>query len=261
MDSIVNIVFVAFSLGLVTNLHCIGMCGPIAMALPLNRKSKLTIAGGITSYSLGRSFGYTLMGVLVGIIGLSAAMLGALQWLSIISGILIIFFAWGAYYKGRGKSTWFNKMVMRTMSKFLKGKPAKTPKLIGIGFINAFLPCGMVYIALISALNAGSIQNSMIYMFFFGIGTLPGFIFLGVLKDYFARINFFNRKLVLASLVSVVGVFMILRGLNLGIPYISPKMEMMMSNEKENSSHQPKVEAKMSCCSSKDEDSCDDNEH
>ncbi|HLW29410.1 MAG TPA: sulfite exporter TauE/SafE family protein [Brumimicrobium sp.] len=262
MDSIINIVFVAFSLGLVTNLHCIGMCGPIAMALPLNRTSKLSITGGITSYSLGRSLGYTLMGVIVGVIGLSASMLGVLQWLSIISGVLIIFFAWGAYYKGKGKSTWFNKVVMRTMSKFLKGKPAGTPKLVGIGFINAFLPCGMVYIALISALNAGSVQNSMIYMFFFGVGTLPGFIFIGILKDFFAKVNFFNRKLVLASLISLVGVFMILRGLNLDIPMISPKMEKVISkNGESSSSDHPKIEAKMSCCSSKNEDTCEEEGH
>lgn len=256
MGSIVEIVVLAFSLGLVTNLHCIGMCGPIAMALPLNRSSKLKVAGGITSYSLGRSLGYTSMGVIVGLIGLSASLLGALQWLSILSGILIIAFAWGAYYKGKGKSSWFNKMVMKTMSKFLKGKPAGTPKLLGIGFINAFLPCGMVYVALISALNAGSIQNSMIYMFFFGLGTLPGFIFLGVLKDFFARASFFNRKFVLASLISVVGLFMVLRGLNLGIPYVSPKIEMMMAKGEDESIENPKMEAKMSCCSVDEE--CED---
>src|SRR5690554_968762 len=258
MDSLIGIVFYSLSLGLATSLHCIGMCGPIAMALPLNRASKLTVAGGITSYSIGRSLGYTLMGVVVGIIGLSAAMLGALQWLSIVSGILIIFFAWGAYYKTGLKSTWINKKVMRAMSKFLKGKPAGATKLLGIGFINAFLPCGMVYVALSSALGTGSVQNAMLFMFFFGIGTLPGFLFLGVLKDFFSRINFFNRKLVLASLISLVGLFMILRGMNLGIPFISPKMEMMMSKANDDQSDAPKIEAKMSCCSSNDEDSCEE---
>lgn len=257
MDSLVQIIVLAFSLGLVTNLHCIGMCGPIAMALPLNRKSKATIAGGITSYSLGRSFGYTLMGLVVGFIGLSASLLGVLQWLSIISGIAIIFFAWGAYYNGKGKSTWFNKIVMRTMSKFLKGKPAGATKLLGIGFINAFLPCGMVYVALGFALSMGSVQNAMIYMFVFGLGTLPGFIFLGVLKDFFSRISFFNRKFVLATLISVVGLFMVIRGLNLGIPYVSPKIEMMMAKENDDAKHSPKMEAKMSCCSSKKDDSCE----
>lgn len=250
MDSIINIVFIAFSLGLVTNLHCIGMCGPIAMALPLNRKSKLTVTGGVISYSLGRSFGYTSMGIVVGIIGLSASLLGILQGLSILSGILIILLVWGTYYKGKGKSTWFHRIVMRAMSRFLKGKPAKTPQLIGIGFINAFLPCGMVYVALVSALNTGSIQNAMTYMFFFGLGTLPIFIFLGVLKDFFAKQFFFNRKVVLASLISIVGLFMILRGLNLGIPLISPKIETLAtSNEEEATPPHHKVEAKMSCCS------------
>ncbi len=258
MDSIAGIIFYSLSLGLATSLHCIGMCGPIAMALPLNRKSKTTVAGGITSYSIGRSVGYTLMGVVIGIIGLSAAMLGALQWLSIISGVLIIFFVWGAYYKGGVKSTWINKQVMRTMSKFLKGKPAGNVKLLGIGFINAFLPCGMVYVALSSALNTGSVQNSMIFMFSFGIGTLPGFLFLGVLKDFFARIKFFNRKLVLASLVSLVGIFMILRGMNLDIPYISPKMEKIMTNASNHNADHPQMEVKMSCCSSKEDDSCEE---
>ncbi|PKR81547.1 hypothetical protein CW751_03205 [Brumimicrobium salinarum] len=257
MDSIINIVFIAFSLGLVTNLHCIGMCGPIAMALPLNRKSKTTIAGGITAYSLGRSFGYTTMGVIVGLIGLSASMLGVLQWLSIASGVLIIIFAWGAYYKGKARTSWFNKWVMKAMSRFLKSKPAGTPKLIGIGFINAFLPCGMVYVALISALNVGGIENAMLYMFFFGLGTLPGFLFLGAMKDYFAKMQVFNRKMVLASLISLVGVFMILRGMNLGIPYVSPKMEMVVSAQKETKKETKNIEAKMSCCSQKDEEGCD----
>jgi len=116
----------------------------------------------------------------------------------------------------------------------------------------------MVYIALISALNAGIVQNSMIYMFFFGLGTLPGFIFLGVLKDFFARISFFNRKFVLASLISVVGLFMVIRGLNLGIPYVSPKIEIMMAKEEDNADDKPKIRAKMSCCSTKDEYSCED---
>ncbi|WP_107037691.1 sulfite exporter TauE/SafE family protein [Brumimicrobium mesophilum] len=251
MDSIINIVILAFTLGLVTNLHCIGMCGPISMALPLNRKSKATISGGITSYSLGRSLGYTIMGLIVGIIGLSASLLGVLQWLSILSGIIIIFFAWGAYYKGNGKVTWFNKVVMRTMSKFLQAKPSGTPKLIGIGFINAFLPCGMVYVALGFALTMGSVQKAMIYMFVFGLGTLPGFIFLGVLKDFFARIGFFNRKFVFATLISIVGLFMVIRGLNLGIPYVSPKIEMMIAKGEKEKIGDPRMEVKMTCCSSK----------
>src|SRR5690554_5353305 len=97
MDSLIGIVFYSLSLGLATSLHCIGMCGPIAMALPLNRASKLTVAGGITSYSIGRSLGNTLIGVIVGIMELSHTMLEFLQCLNLVSEILIIFFDWDAY--------------------------------------------------------------------------------------------------------------------------------------------------------------------
>ena len=262
MGELVTLVVGAFSLGLVTNLHCIGMCGPIAMALPLNRKSKWTVAGGITSYSLGRSVGYAFLGVVVGLIGVSANLLGVLQWVSIISGVLIVIFAWGHFIGTSTRGSFINKWVMKAMAKLLKNKSKKSnpTHLLGIGLINAFLPCGMVYFALVAALSTGNMANSILFMFVFGVGTLPGFIFLGALKDTFAKLAFFNKRVVLASLVSIVGVFMILRGLNLGIPYISPKMEMVVAKHDENKpkaiNEDLKVEAKMSCCSKSQEASC-----
>jgi sulfite exporter TauE/SafE len=262
MGELVTIVIAAFTLGLVTNLHCIGMCGPIAMALPLNRKSKWTVAGGITSYSVGRSLGYASLGIIVGLIGVSATLLGVLQWISIVSGILIVLFAWGHFYSISSRGSFINKWVMKAMSKLLKNKSKKSnpSRLLGIGVINAYLPCGMVYVALLGALNAGNLVNSTLFMFVFGIGTLPGFIFLGALKDTFAKLKFFNKRVVLASLISIVGVFMILRGMNLGIPYISPKMEMVMAKHNKNNSEgiqkDLKIEAKMSCCSESKEAIC-----
>ncbi len=257
MGELTTLIITAFSLGLVTNLHCIGMCGPIAMALPLNRTSPMKIAGGITSYSIGRSAGYASLGVIVGLIGMSASLIGALQWISIMSGILIVVFAWGNFYHSSSRSFFLNKWVMKAMSKLLKNKSNKTKpsRLFGIGLINAFLPCGMVYIALIAALNTGNLGNSTLFMFVFGIGTLPGFIFLGALKSTFAKLAFFNKRLVLASLISIVGVAMILRGLNLGIPFISPKMEMnIAAEEKEIEDSEVVIEAELSCCSSAKEE-------
>jgi sulfite exporter TauE/SafE len=265
MDSLIQVIILGGLLGLVSNLHCIGMCGPIAMALPLNRANKLTIAGGITAYTIGRSFGYALLGLIVGFIGLSANLLGVLQWLSIAAGIFIIIYAWTGYVSGKTGNNFINKLLMRSMGQLMKrNKNRNTLKLLGIGFLNAFLPCGMVYVALLGAMNTGSINYSLIYMLAFGIGTLPGFIFLGALKDYFNHLTFFSKKTVLASLISLVGVFMILRGMNLGIPYISPKVEMMVakgekSQQKKgnNNSEDVKIEAKMSCCSSA-KDECED---
>ena len=262
MGELITLVVGAFSLGLITNLHCIGMCGPIAMALPLNRKSKWTVAGGITSYSVGRSIGYAFLGVIVGLIGVSANLLGVLQWVSIISGVLIIVFAWGHFIGTATRGTFINKWVMKAMAKLLRNKSQKSKptRLMGIGLINAFLPCGMVYFALVAALSTGSMTNSILFMFVFGIGTLPGFIFLGALKDMFAKLRFFNKQIVLASLISILGVFMVLRGMNLGIPFISPKMEMVIAkHNKENSkitNQDLNIEAKMSCCSASKEANC-----
>ena len=259
MDSVISVVALGGLMGLISNLHCIGMCGPIAMALPLNRSSKLSIVGGITTYTLGRSTGYAALGVTVGLIGMSADLLGVLQWLSIVTGLLIIIYAWMGYVSGGTKNTVINKLLMRSMGKLMKHtKRRSSLKLFGIGLLNAFLPCGMVYVALLAAMNTGNMQNSFIYMVSFGIATLPGFIFLGALKDYFNRIAFFNRRTVLASLISLVGVFMILRGLNLNIPFVSPKIEIITAEEDTDQlNHEPIIEAEFSCCSSSKEE-CDE---
>lgn len=262
MDSLINVILLGGLMGLISNLHCIGMCGPIALALPLDRSSKASIAGGITAYTIGRSIGYALLGLIVGFIGLSADLLGVLQWLSVASGVFILLYAWTGYVSGKTGNNWINRLLMRSMGQLMrKTKKRSTIKLLGIGSINAFLPCGMVYVALLSALNVGRIEYSVIYMIAFGLGTLPGSIFLGALKDYFNRLKFFSRKTVLASLISLVGVFMILRGLNLGIPYISPKVEMIVDKtvpKDTETSGQPKIEAEMSCCSSSSKsDNCE----
>ncbi len=252
MDSIVQTIILGLTFGLVSNLHCIGMCGPIAMALPLQRDSKWKSALGISTYTLGRSAGYATLGVIAGFIGLSAQTLGVLQWLSIISGLVIIIFAWGGYLNHVKGSQFIQRTLIRGMGRLMQSRGRKTQvgKLLAIGLINAFLPCGMVYVALVSAINTGSISGSVAHMISFGVGTLPGFLFLGVLKNYFQRFQLFNRKIVLASLITVVGSAMVLRGLNLGIPYLSPKVEMMLTaDNKDQDSNTKPVSAKMECCS------------
>lgn len=255
MDSIVQIVLLGLSFGLVTNLHCIGMCGPIAMALPLQRNSRWKSALGITTYTLGRSAGYASLGIIAGFIGLSAETMGVLQWLSILSGILIILFAWGGYLNQVKGATFIQRTLVKGMGRLMQSKGGRTRygKLLAIGIINAFLPCGMVYIALITAINTGSIGGSVAHMISFGVGTLPGFLFLGVLKNYFQRFHLFSRKLVLTTLITIVGSAMILRGMNLGIPYVSPKVEKILTvqdSDPEASAHP--VSATMECCSSSD---------
>ena len=80
----------AFSIGLLGSLHCIGMCGPIAFALPLNRQNNFQASLGGLTYNLGRLLTYFLLGSLFGVLGFGFALAGAQQWISIVVGVFMI---------------------------------------------------------------------------------------------------------------------------------------------------------------------------
>lgn len=248
MDSLTQLITVAVTMGLVSNLHCIGMCGPISMALPLNRKNTFTTATGVGVYTLGRSLGYGVLGVIVGVIGYSAQLVGALQILSIVSGVLLLLFAWKNYYNNIPQFSFLNKWVSQKMSQIFKNNNDKgrNKRLGSFGFINAFLPCGMVYFALFTALTSGNVAHSVTFMILFGMATLPGFLGVALLKNQLHKIRLINNKIVIASFVSIIGVVMILRGLNLDIPMISPKMEVV-----QNKNTKVQEEVVLSCCQKK----------
>ena len=170
-----------FILGLTSSLHCIGMCGPIAMAIPVNRKNNWTILSGVLQYNLGRVLTYAILGLLVGSIGLTVESFGILQWLSIISGVLLILYAWrkwlGHIFTAKLPQVNINGFVSKGMGSVLSSSfPFKLPLL---GFLNGLLPCGMVYIALMNALLAGGQLSSSMAMILFGLGTLPSMIAVG----------------------------------------------------------------------------------
>lgn len=215
---------VAFLLGLASTFHCVGMCGPISLALPLDRSSSLSILSGLVQYHLGRIITYSLLGLLIGSIGFSLQLFRVLQWLSIVMGVVMIVLAW--------KRQWIHKLELRNnflMMRVTKGmgsmlasdSPLKFPAL---GALNGLLPCGMVFVALGNALLSGTVPGAMAGMAAFGLGTFPAMILVG----YFARqINATARQRINRAfpvLLTLVGFMLIIRGANLGIPYISPKM-------------------------------------
>ena len=219
----------AFFLGMIANLHCVGMCGPIALALPLNRNSKVELILGILQYNFGRIITYTILGFIVGFIGFGINLIGILQILSIISGIGIILYAWR---KILFSSEIFKKIninfIHRFTSKYM-GKIIRNNspfKLFLFGSLNGLLPCGMVYTALITSIITGTPTFSAITLFFFGLGTLPGMILITLFANKIT--NRFRGKInkVLPYFVSIIGLLILLRGLNLDIPYISPKASM-----------------------------------
>ena len=106
------------------------------------------------------------------------------------------------------------------MSRFLQRKGMESFLLLGI--VNGLLPCGMVYLAIAGALSTADTGKAVLFMGFFGAGTMPAMLVLG-LFGYKLKISLRQQaKRIMPYMVSVMAVLLILRGMNLGIPFISP---------------------------------------
>ncbi|TCK68870.1 hypothetical protein DFQ05_0380 [Winogradskyella wandonensis] len=216
----------AFALGLLGSLHCVGMCGPIAFMLPVDRTNSFKKVSQIFMYHLGRLLAYSLIGLIFGIIGKSLNIFGFQQQLSIVIGVLMIVLVLMPYktiYK-YNLSKPLHRIISKVKSSLgaaLKKKSADT--FLTIGFLNGFLPCGLVYMAVFGAIATGSLTWGSLYMLIFGIGTIP----LMTSAIYFGK--FLNSTIkqriqkAVPVFVVIIGALFILRGLGLGIPYISPE--------------------------------------
>ena len=215
----------AFILGLLGSLHCVGMCGPIAFMLPVDRTNAIKKISQISIYHFGRLLSYTIIGLLFGFVGKSFYLFGFQQQLSIIIGILMIMAALlpQKQFSRFNVSKQIFKIigkVKNAMGQALKKKTMDT--FLTIGFLNGFLPCGLVYMAIFAAIASGHVLNGGIYMFVFGLGTIP----LMSTAIYFSQFlkGSIRQKIQkgIPVFVVIIGTLFILRGLGLGIPYLSP---------------------------------------
>lgn len=214
----------AIILGLLGSFHCIGMCGPIAFMLPVDRKNQTKQFFQIISYHLGRLTTYSFIGLIFGLLGSGFELFQFQQHLSIATGVLMIAFVlFPAFLQKTKVSQPITKVVFKIknrLGKELKNKRNDT--FYTIGFLNGFLPCGLVYMAVLGAIAMHQPIKGSFYMFLFGVGTIP----LMSAVVYFG--NFTNgiirQKIqqLIPIIVVLIGVFFVLRGLGLNIPYISP---------------------------------------
>jgi hypothetical protein len=219
----------SFVLGLAGSFHCIGMCGPIALALPVNRKSVATVLADLLTANTGRIVTYMILGFIIGSIGFSLHLFRAFQVLSIFFGIGLIAIAWKKHWLKHieFRSPGLQKWVSAHMQLLFRQRG--TIKLFGIGLLNGLLPCGMIFLALANALLAENPIGSASAMAAFGLGTLPALIGVGFFAQ---RINqSFRNTLTRAFpyLLSLIGLLVILRGANFGIPFLSPKIEQQLN--------------------------------
>ena len=232
----------ALVLGLLGSLHCLGMCGPIAFLLPVDRSNHLKSGGQVLIYHIGRLLAYASMGAVFGLLGSGINMFGAQQKLSIIIGALMILLALIPYQKlgGQKVTGFFYKAISGLKNKLGKTLQRKTPDaFFSIGVLNGFLPCGLVYMALLGATAMADPLSGSVYMAVFGLGTIP----LMSAAVYLARIiksSMRNRlRRLIPVFVVIIGALFILRGMGLGIPYVSPKpMKTMAATSMECHSHE-----------------------
>ncbi len=220
-------IIAALSIGFLGSFHCVGMCGPIALALPLPKSSNINFIFGRIVYNLGRIISYAVMGFIFGWLGQKISLWGFQQFLSILLGIAIILFI---IMPRRVKDMLLAFSPVQKIISPLKisiGKLFKQkslPSFLLIGVLNGFLPCGFVYMGLAGAIAVANPVTGMLVMTFFGLGTFPAMFAISVFGKF---INLsFRQKLrkitpVFAILFAVIFIF---RGLNLGIPYLSPKL-------------------------------------
>ena len=218
-------VYSALLFGLISSFHCIGMCGPIAMMLPLNHKNPSIKALQILTYHTGRLTAYGILGLIFGLLGKGFYLAGLQQTMSIVVGAIMIIIAITperifAKYN-------FSKPIYKVISnvKTTLGSQFKrrTPDaLFTIVLLNGFLPCGMVYAALFGAI---AMQNEFLglgYMLLYGLGTIP-MMSAVVYVSNFITIPIRNRiQKIIPVVAIIIGTLFILRGMGLDIAYVSP---------------------------------------
>lgn len=220
-----GIFIAAFTMGSIGSFHCIGMCGPIAFALPLNGDSSLHKFFGSLLYNIGRITTYSCLGFLFGLAGKGFSLIGFQQWLSISLGVSILVIL--------SLAKW-NPLTIKVPA-FFSSVSIIIRKLVGqlfskknfaavylIGLLNGLLPCGLIYMAIAGAVATAQPVKSALFMASFGAGTLPvmwavsffgNFIGLGARKKI---------RHIYPYMMALMASLLILRGMGLGIAYVSP---------------------------------------
>ena len=220
-------ILAGFAFGFVGSLHCIGMCGPIVLALPAGNQGMLRYTLGRLLYNLGRVLTYTVMGAVIGLVGAGLSLRLLQQDLSIIAGasIVVVFFVGQIARLSLPFPRSLGSMLLKLQGAIASLlRESALPSLFFLGILNGLLPCGFVYLAITAAAVSADVVQGMLFMAGFGLGTVPamvGFSFFPRLVSPGLRSRISR---ILPAFTLIVGVLLIVRGLNLGIPFISPRL-------------------------------------
>ena len=214
-------IWAAFSMGLVGSLHCVGMCGPLMLAVPYSASQKFNILLEVFTYQLGRILVYTLLGALIGGVGKGLYLAGLQSVFSVLTGVVLLVAALLSF----DLENFITRLSL--MEKLNTGVKSRVNALwksqgkgfhLKIGMLNGLLPCGLVYLAIVGAVTMPNILSSALYMTSFGLGTLP-LLVLTIMAGQRLSLSWRSRlQRLYPVFVAAVGIFLIIRGLEFDVP-------------------------------------------
>lgn len=208
--------FVPFLIGLAGSLHCVGMCGPLLMMVPMQHRRSPFV--GWLQYHGARVSVYILMGILFGILGKGVALAGFQRLLSLAAGgilVIVALFAWRwerwtQQLPGLAHlQVWVKRELSRRM-----GQGQSVPLFL-LGGLNGLLPCGMVYAALAGAIAAGDMLAGAVFMLLFGAGTVPLLLLLFYVGRPLQAVLRERLRLLQPLLLLIAAALLLMRGLHL----------------------------------------------
>jgi uncharacterized protein len=213
----------AFLTGLLGSFHCVGMCGPIALATPIVGVSPAAKVWSKLLYNLGRISTYALLGAILGGFGWGLKLAGWQQSISIAVGVVMVLVVLGTT----------KKISLLLKNPFVGWQSKLTPQLFNnrtytalfaIGLLNGLLPCGLVYMGLLGAVATQSAAQGALFMALFGLGTMPMMFAVSMVGLFLPLTTRNHIKKFTPVFTLLLACLFIMRGLNLGVPYLSPKL-------------------------------------
>jgi sulfite exporter TauE/SafE len=213
----------AFLLGLAGSLHCVAMCGPLMLAIPLSGAARWGAVGQTLVYQFGRISMYVILGLLFGLLGKGVALAGFQQVLSIVAGAMLLFAAFFAVEWERAARAvpgmyQLTRWVQQRIGSLLRSRAVGTT--FGVGLLNGLLPCGLVYAAIAGAISMAGGRQGAVFMALFGLGTLPLLLVLIGTGQRFGPVWRRRFQIVQPVLLAVAGLLLLTRGLHLDLSLI-----------------------------------------
>ena len=213
----------AFVLGAAGSAHCIGMCGPIALAIPTGEGRHARLLSTVLING-GRLLSYSLLGLAFGTMGAGLRLAGLQQWVSLLAGAILLLSVMvpGIVERAgaQGRIALWLSRLRGTLARNLK---RTAPEAIFLtGMLNGLLPCGLVYAAAIGSAALEHAWQGVAFMALFGLGTWPALMTVRLSGGLIT--STWRSRLRKASpwVVGSMGILLLVRGAQLDIPYLSP---------------------------------------